>query len=199
MNFFRLHPISIRVLLQKRAAKKNSTLKKFIWKTRQERLYNVFYILKRDNMLRSCVWMWIFQQFEFSILNEGRSLFLFLEKKADINFYFEKNARVKQTWMLFEPFFCFYDHFTKEFDHKIEIRFILCSWTFISCILPYILSKNKVACFSFILHISIRYKKKSFLFLQRFTKYITSFSFLSQLLSYTQSHTHPFGCTHSLI
>lgn len=85
--------------------KKIQHQKKFIWKTRQERLYNVFYILKRDNMLRPCVWMWIFQQFEFSILSKGRSSFLFLEKKADINFYFEKNARVKQTWMLLKPFF----------------------------------------------------------------------------------------------
>lgn len=85
---------------------------------------------------------------------------------------------------------CFYDHFTKEFEHKIEICFILCSWTFISCILPYILSKNKVACFFFILHILMRYKKKIFSFSSTFYEiHNVFFRPLTALLIHSIAHT----------
>lgn len=64
-NFFllsRLYPISIRVLLRKRAAKKKLTIKNDM-KNEQRMLYNEFYILARDSVycirVHVCVYVWL--------------------------------------------------------------------------------------------------------------------------------------------
>lgn len=145
------------------------------------------------NVNISAIWIFDFEQ--------GTLLVFIFGKKGGHQFLFREKREGEADVDVIKTIFCYV--FTTILPKNLNIK----SKFALSCVLElsshvffltFCLRIKSLAFFSFCISWCVT-KKKSFLFLQRFTKYITSFSVLSQLFSYTQSHTHPFGCTQSLI